>query len=66
MARPAVKEVKLKSGFYIEVSSPGSQKGIKIRRESYDQIQAIMRHYETSYSVRYLGEIENGKVVKSK
>ena len=62
MARPAVKEVKLKRGFYIEVSSRGSQKGIKIRRESYDQIQAIMRYYENSYQVRYLGEVENGKV----
>ncbi len=62
MGRPAVKEVKLKSGFYIEVSSSGSQKGIKIRRETQDQIKALMRYYENSYQVRYLGEIENGKV----
>lgn len=62
MARPPVKEVKLKNGFYIEVSSPGSQKGIKIRRESYDQIQSTMRYYQNSYQVRYLGEMSNGKV----
>lgn len=63
MARPAVKEVKLKSGFYIEVSNPGAQKGTKIRRESYEQIQTIMRHYEGSHQVRYLGEIKNGKLM---
>lgn len=63
MARPAVKEVKLKSGFYIEVSSSSSQKGVKIRRDSYEQIQSTMRYYESSYHVRYLGEIKKGKVV---
>ena len=63
MARPAVKEVKLKNGFYIEVSNPGAQKGTKIRRESYEQIQSTMRHYEGSHQVRYLGEIKNGKLI---
>lgn len=63
MARPAIKEVKLKSGYYIEVSSSSSQKGIKIRRETYEQIQSTMRYYESSYHVRYLGEAKKGKLV---
>lgn len=64
MARPATKEVKLKSGYYIEVSTPGSQKSTKIRRESYAQIQSTMRYYEGSHQVKYLGEVKNGKVVQ--
>lgn len=63
MGRPAVKEVKLKSGFYIEVSTPGSLKGTKIRRDSLEQIQMTMRNYEHSHDVKYLGEVKNGKLV---
>lgn len=63
MARPAVKEVKLKSGYYIEVSTPGSLKGTKIRRDSYEQIQLTMRNYEHSHAVKYLGEVKNGKLL---
>lgn len=62
MARPAVKEVKLRNGYYIEISSGNTQKGIKIRRDSYEQIQSMIRFYEGSYDVRYLGEVENGKI----
>lgn len=62
MARPAVKEVKLKNGYYIEISSGNTQKGIKIRRDSFEQIQSMIRFYEGSYVVRYLGEVENGKL----
>ena len=63
MARPVTREIKLKSGFYIEVTPSGSQKGIKIRRESYEQIQSTIRQYEKTYDVRYIGEVKNGKVV---
>ena len=62
MARPAKSEVKLKDGFYIEVKQKGAQKGIKIRRESYDQIKSAIKKYEPTYAVSYIGEVANGKV----
>ena len=61
MARPITREIKLKDGFYIEVRSKGGQKGIKIRRDSYNEIQSAMRQYKTAYNVNYLGEYKNGK-----
>lgn len=63
MGRPITREVKLKNGFYIEVRQKGSNRGIKIRRESYTQIQLAIKRYESMYSVKYIGEIKNGKAV---
>ena len=61
MGRPVTREIKLKDGFYIEVKSKGAQKGIKIRRDSYDEIQYAMRQYKNAYDVQYLGEMKGGK-----
>jgi hypothetical protein len=61
MARPVTREIKLKDGFYIEVKSKGAIKGIKIRRNSYDEIQFAMKQYKNAYNVNYLGEFKNGK-----
>lgn len=66
MARPVTREVKLKSGFYLEVRRRGENKGIKIWRESYNQIQMAIKRYENLYDVHYIGEVKNGKVVKNK
>ncbi len=65
MARPVTREVKLKNGFYIELRRRGENKGIKISRESHAQIQMAIKRYENMYDVHYVGEIKNGKVVKS-
>jgi hypothetical protein len=62
MGRPVTREITLKSGFYIEVRQKGALKGIKIRRDSYDQIQLAIKRYENTYTVRYIGEVVNGKV----
>lgn len=64
MARPVTREVKLKSGFYLEVRRRGENKGIKIWRESYNQIQMAIKRYENMYDVHYVGEVKNGKVIK--
>lgn len=64
MARPVTREVKLKSGFYIELRRRGENRGIKIHRESYDQIQMAIKRYDNMYDVHYVGEVKNGKVVK--
>jgi hypothetical protein len=64
MARPVTREVKLKSGFYIELRRRGENRGIKIWRESYDQIQMAIKRYDNMYDVHYVGEVKNGKVIK--
>jgi hypothetical protein len=61
MGRPITREVKLRDGFYIEVKSKGAQKGTKIRRDTYNEIQSAIRQYRNAYSVQYLGEMKNGK-----
>jgi len=63
MGRPITREVKLRDGFYIEVKSKGAQKGTKIRRDSYNEIQTAIRQYKNAYEVQYLGEMKNGKRV---
>ena len=64
MARPVTREVKLKNGYYIELRRRGENKGIKISRESPDQIKMAIKRYENMYDVHYVGEVKNGKVVK--
>jgi hypothetical protein len=61
MGRPITREIKLRDGFYIEVKSKGAQKGTKIRRDTYNEIQSAIRQYRNAYSVQYLGEMKNGK-----
>ncbi|MEM9675734.1 MAG: hypothetical protein ACFB15_07905 [Cyclobacteriaceae bacterium] len=58
MARPITRSITLKSGYYIEVRQKGEPKGIKIRRDTYPQIQAAIRRYEHLYEVKYLGEVK--------
>ena len=53
MARPVTREVKLKNGFYIELRRRGENKGIKIWRENYDQIQMAIKRYENMYDVHH-------------
>ncbi|MCK5104597.1 MAG: hypothetical protein KAR17_17350 [Cyclobacteriaceae bacterium] len=65
MARPVTREVKLKDGFYLELRQRGEHRGIKIWRESYNQIQMAMARYENMYDVHYVGEVKNGKVIKA-
>lgn len=66
MARPVTREVVLKSGFYIEVCRTGTNKGIMIRRETYDQMMTAYNKYDaTMYDVKVIGEIKKGKKVKS-
>lgn len=65
MGRPITREVKLRDGFYIEVRSKGAQKGTKIRRDTYNEIQSAIRQYRNAYHVQYLGEMKNGKKLVS-
>ena len=65
MARPVTREVKLKNGFYIELRRRGENRGIKIWRESQDQIKMAIKRYENMYDVHYVGEVKNGKIISS-
>ncbi len=65
MARPVTREVKLKNGFYLEVRRRGENKGIKIWRETYNQVQMAIKRYENMYDVHYVGEVKNGKILKN-
>lgn len=65
MARPLSRKVNLKEGYYIEIRHSGDNSGIKIRRDSYDEIQAAIRKYEISHEVEYLGKFKNGKYTKA-
>ena len=61
MGRPPTKPKKLKDGFYIEVRNKGSQTGIKIRRDSKEQVMQSGRDYAKTKNVIYLGELISGK-----
>ncbi len=66
MGRPPTNpsKIKLKPGFYIEIRGIGAKTGIKIQRDTYDEIQVAIKKYETTYEVIYLGEMKNGEFHK--
>lgn len=61
MGRPSTREKKLKDGFYIEVRNKGSKSGIKLRRESIEEMDKTILEYEKSKDIVILGESRNGK-----
>lgn len=63
MGRPSTREKKLKDGFYIEVRNKGSKSGIKLRRESLEEMEQTVIDYSRSKDIVVLGESINGKWV---
>lgn len=63
MGRPSTREKKLKDGFYIEVRNKGARSGIKLRRESLEEMQDAVESYSRSKDIIMLGESKNGKWV---
>jgi hypothetical protein len=64
MGRPPTKPTKLKDGFYLEVRNKGSRSGIKIRRDTKEELLIAAKEYEKVKDVNILGEFKNGKLVK--
>lgn len=64
MGRPAVKPTELKDGYYIEVRSKNQKSGIKIRRDTKEQLLMAIEEYKPSKEVIVLGKMEKGKLVK--
>jgi hypothetical protein len=64
MGRPPTKPAKLKDGYYIEVRNEGSRaSGIKIRRDTREEIVLAIRNYSRIKDVLVLGELKNDKWV---
>ena len=66
MGRPPTKPKKLKDGFYIEVRNKGSKTGIKIRRDTRDELDQAIKEYQRAKTVIVLGEYKNGKWIDNK
>ncbi len=67
MGRPPTRPKKLRDGFYIEIRNKGAKSGIKLRRDTKEQMLAAVKEYEKIKEVIVLGEFKNGKMVnKSK
>ena len=61
MGRPPTRQKDLRDGFYIEVRSKGAKSGIKIRRDTNDQMLTAIKEYKKTKEVIVLGEYKNGK-----
>lgn len=67
MGRPPTRPAKLKDGFYIEVRNEGSRaNGIKIRRDTKDEMLLAVENYERIKDVTILGELKDNKWVADK
>jgi len=64
MGRPPTRPKKLKDGYYLEVRNTGSNSGIKIRRDTEEEMMVAVMDYEKSKDVVILGESVNGKFIK--
>ena len=64
MGRPATKPTELKDGYYIEVRNRNQKTGgIKIRRDTEEQMLLALEEYKKSTDVTVLGELKNGKML---
>ena len=64
MGRPATKPTELKDGYYIEVRNRNQKTGgIKIRRDTEEQMLHALEEYKKSKDVTVLGELKNGKML---
>tara|TARA_R100001369_G_scaffold64025_1_gene91066 strand:+ start:17127 stop:17333 length:207 start_codon:yes stop_codon:yes gene_type:complete len=64
MGRPATKPTELKDGYYIEVRNRNQKTGgIKIRRDTEEQMLLALEEYKKSKDVTVLGELRNGKML---
>ena len=63
MGRPATKPTELRDGFYIEIRNRGSKAGVKIRRDTKEQMLLAIKDYEVSKDVVVIGEVSKGKIL---
>jgi len=61
MGRPQIKPKEFRNGFYLEVCNRGSRTGIKIVRETLEEMMNAIKEYEKQKDIYILGEFKNGK-----
>ena len=66
MGRPSTKPKKLKDGFYLEVKNQGAKSGIKIRRDTIEELMLAKVDFERTKEVKVLGEMKSDKWVSDK
>lgn len=66
MGRPSTKPKKLKDGFYLEVKNQGAKSGIKIRRDTYEEMMLAKKNFERTKEVKILGEVIDDSFVNNK
>jgi hypothetical protein len=67
MGRPPTRPAKLRDGFYIEVRNEGSKaNGIKIRRDTKEEMMLAVENYNRIKDVTILGELKNDKWLSKK
>ena len=66
MGRPSTKPKKLKDGFYLEVKNQGAKSGIKIRRDTYEEMMLAKKNFERTKEVKVLGEVVDDTFVNEK
>lgn len=66
MGRPSTKPKKLKDGFYLEVKNQGAKSGIKIRRDTFDEMMLAKKNFERTKEVKVLGEVIDDTFVDDK
>ena len=65
MGRPPTRPKELRDGFYIEIRKKGSKSGVKIRRDTKEQMLDAIKEYKKIKDVIVLGEFKNGKNLKN-
>ena len=63
MGRPPTRPKKLRDGFYIEIRNKGAKTGIKLRRDTEEQMLSAIKEYEKIKEVIVLGEFKKGRMV---
>jgi len=66
MGRPPTRPKPLKDGYYLEVRNKGSNSGVKIFRDTEEELEEAVKTYRKSKDVIILGESKNGAWVKDK
>ena len=64
MGRPSTKPKDLRDGYYIEVRNKNKNTGVKIRRDTKEQLLLAIAEYKDSKDVVILGRSKNGKMME--
>lgn len=63
MGRPSTKPKDLKDGYYIEVRNKNKKTGVKIRRDTKEQLLLAIEEYKVSKDIVILGKSKKGKMM---